>query len=247
MRAEFLTDEVPEDDNSQKLSGLFRATMKIAKAKVAHSHLQLLVELMDTHLKHMTTLREEIRTTEISKIHFEDLWHLFSPGDVVLMRESEQSEYVQALRILRITGGRRCLNSNSTTDKGATDKSNRPFSEIFRPEVQFSSLKINCYHMDFDGSDFGPVPRNIIIDRYPGERPIISLPVYPLSFHEQPSFRSELSDGTQISYIKNVLLKRGRKFSALCPGPQEVCHKQYTGWSLDAIPDLVCGWELYGL
>ena len=79
-----------------------------------------------------------------------------------------------------------------------------------------SPFVIDCFYIDFDGTNFGPLPQEFVLEDYEGEVPINSLKVFPIRFDEDP-IKTEKS-----------LVRRGRKFVKLA----NVDHKYYSGRTL---------------
>ena len=176
--------------------------------KDARDQLQLLVNIIDSHLGSLVTLRNAIHDRAISKISFEHLWYLFQPGDVVVTSKQPH----QAYRVIHVSGGRPLL---TNIDIARRDKSpeERP---ILHRESQVSPFSIDCVRFDFDGEKYGPVQDTISIFEYEEDRIITKLDVYPIGYAEK---EEELS---------KALLDRGRRFA----GYQGFQHKRYEGLSL---------------
>ena len=174
--------------------------------KDARDQLQLLVNIMDSHLGSLLILRNAIRDRVASRIRFEHLWHLFQPGDVVVTSRQP----CQAYRVIHVSGGRPLL----TTDivHGHEDAEAEP---TLHRQSHVSLFNIDCVKFDFDGEKFGPVQDTISITEYEEERIITKLDVYPISYAEE----EELS---------RTLLDRGRRFA----GYHDFQHKRYEGLSL---------------
>ena len=167
----------------------------------ALNHLQLLIKFMDEDLSELFKLRQTITNGTLQKIAFEHLWHLYQPGDIVVSTGSN----CQAYRILHVSGGRPLMN--------------RETSDIPSLDIRQSGstpFVIDCFHLDFDGTKFGPVQKKIQIVEYKQEKEIKRLEVYPLRFAER------------WEELKSGLLSRGRQFVDLAA----VKHKRYSGLSV---------------
>lgn len=209
----------------------FEALKKIAKAKSVLPHWQCLVDFMDTDLKYLLDLRLQIQSGSLQTIEFEDLWHLFEPGRVVIRGGSNR---LQGLRVLQVSGGRRLLSAEvemDSLDTTATKVLSRALTEVYRPKESHSPLKVSCYHVDFDGKTYGPSQYDFTIQKYSGPRDVCSLAVYPIQFLESRS--------NAIQSPWNILRARGQHFCELSV-PDTIPHKQYRGQSLDEPKEEVC-------
>ena len=175
--------------------------------KDARNHLQLLIQTMVLHLGSLTTLHKAIRDRAVSKIRFEDLWHLFQPGDLVV---TSRQPY-QAYRVLHVSGGRPLL---TTTDIARSDKDPEAKPSSYRSQV--SPFTVDCVRFDYDGEKFGSVQDSFSIFEYEEDRMIIKLDVYPMSYAEKAD------------ELTKTLLDRGRRFAEY----QGFQNKRYEGLSL---------------
>lgn len=235
--------QIEEDPNNPgpESNPFFENMKDIAKAKVTLPHWRCLVELLDKDLKYLQDLRRDIELGTVGDILFQDAWHLFSPGDLIITKETG---YLQALRVLSSTGGRRLIDARVRESDWGEAKGPTTYTEDWlNPHEStdyYSPLVINCYHLDFDGRHFGPVQVDIKIEPYKGTKPVTKLPIYPAQFHGKSASGSQDSDmEPHSSEILNKLKERGQRFCELCP-KSEVCHMQYQGMSLDEVPDFVC-------
>lgn len=188
--------------------------IKVAKRRV--DYLQLIVEFIDTGLAETQTLRRQISDGTLQKISFDNLWHLFNPGELIVNR----GQY-QAYRVLHVAGGRPLFSSERPLDGGNNDD-REPASEIHRDWTR-SDFDIDCFSVFFDGEEIVPVPRQITIPEYGGERAITSLAVFP------PKFLKE-----NVS-VREALLERGKRFKKAAG----VQHKMYTGSTIGTPPEEV--------
>ena len=185
----------------------------------ARHHLQLLIQTMALHLGSLTELHKAIRDRAVSKVRFEDLWHLFQPGDLVVTSRKPH----QAYRILHVGGGRPLL---TTTAISRSEKD--PKGKLTSYRSQVSPFTIDCVRFDYDGEKFGPVQDSISIFEYEEDRMITKLDVYPMSYAENADD------------LTKILLDRGRRFAAF----QGFQHKRYEGLSLGEPQEEVSECEL---
>ncbi|KAF7930127.1 hypothetical protein EAE99_004320 [Botrytis elliptica] len=105
-------------------------------------------------------------------ISFNDLWHLYKPGDEVI----DQAER-QAFRVIRVETP---VHDSTRFYKDSDEQSSE------------KSFQIYCVYIDFDGKFLGPVSVDFSISRYDGEKPIRSLPIFPFRFARQKIDRDQL-------------------------------------------------------
>lgn len=191
-----------------------------AKAGFLLQSWRILIALMDIDLRPKMELCSKIRKRTVREIAYEDLGYLFKPGDVVL---ASQDQRLQALAVLATTGGRKLL-LDSPVKRTAGDKEAESF---FHTSGGHSPFIVDCFHYDFDGTNFGATLRSITIPKYEGKTPVNRLAVYPES----------LSDDANQD-LKTILAERGRKFVQLCSS-SVVAHRSYTGRTLDDPPEEV--------
>ena len=188
------------------------------KAVRLRDQLRCLVQFMDEDMKDLFSVRKQIANGTLKKVSFEYLWLLYKPGDVVFSGSSQRRAY----RVLHVTGGRAILDIG---DQHATN--NRTVSQSVRSWEQHEDLTvtyvhpkntsfvIDCYYIDFDGENFGPVPRKFAIQEYEGEQEIDTLQPFPAKFDKNHH------------ETEKMLIKRGKCFVKLT----RVSHKKYTGLS----------------
>ncbi|KAL4800787.1 hypothetical protein BDV19DRAFT_352151 [Aspergillus venezuelensis] len=81
------------------------------------------------------------------------------------------------------------------------------------------NFRLKCWAYDWDGSQFKRLPLVLTFDQFDVEKPVDSLPYYPLEFHEDPEA------------LKTRLVARGMKYRQLCtakPGSQMFDYQGYT-------------------
>ena len=166
--------------------------------------LQLVRDLVNVDLAHYLNLQNAINTRSLEKVAFEDLWHLFRPGDILFCTERGHDQ----LYTVYFTSGGQLRKRNLTNRDKATTRAPhyyppgpppRNWDENLEVDMEgdssgprvgggcgtWSPFTINCYRMGFNGILVGPVETCKQIKYYPGERSIHELPVYPFRFHKQ--------------------------------------------------------------
>lgn len=168
---------------------------KVAETRILRDGYRALIHLLDHELSSLVQARQQIEAGTVEKLPFSHLWHLFKPGQEIVTNAAKPRAY----RVLQVTGGRkRILRTDKVT-----------------PRATISNLVIDCFYLDFDGQEFGPVPIIISIKPYEGSKAIRQLAAYPLAFAAEP-------------HLPQILTERGRKFEALA----EASHRKYNGLSL---------------
>lgn len=156
--------------------------------------LRLLVEFMDEDMRTTFDLRHSIIEGTATGIEYQDLWHLFRYGDIVVV----QSDTSHAYRVLNFTGGRELH-----IDRLDKDGPAQPIIEGFN---------IDCLSITFDGVNYIPQLDTFSIRPFVGRQPITSLPIYPLKFDENSE------------KLKRDLTAQGRRYLDVTIPPQSHKH-----------------------
>jgi hypothetical protein len=193
-------------------------------------HMKILVDFIDKDLRHVFELRRGLNDCTIKDIAFEDLWHLFSPGDLLITSGPPRER--QAYKVFYTCGGRPTVQKNKNFDDGGPPTVRK--SANFEKTPFTTHFTIHCYYIDFDKKWLGPAHQIITIPRYEGKRPITGLTMaysdpcsrhpasaFPIRFLEQPE--------TAIAH----LIKRGRRHREITP----FSHKRYCGPSCVLDPE----------
>jgi hypothetical protein len=201
-------------EERERAYGLEKKNKKLA-------HLSCLLTFVDEDLVKEKAVHQDLRQKSAMKVAFKDLWHLFVPGDVVIANDQRQ-----AYRVLGTRGGRPLLSQSvdpvsdderSTPSGVAKGTEGVPKRTIFRTVNPFT---VDCFRIDFDGKEFGPVEKAFDIQPYDGEQEIVKLDVFPV--HCLPeNGKTKLAE----------LLARGNKFRDLA-NINVVSHRSYKGASL---------------
>ncbi|KAK5167718.1 uncharacterized protein LTR77_007417 [Saxophila tyrrhenica] len=196
--------------------------------------LQLLVSFMDVEMKDILDVRKRVADRTLSEISFEYLLHLYKPGDIILSGATSDPDARRAYRVLSVTGGRpyfkpkydagikersRSFRIHERSFIGAleVDKTDSISIGLQGRATRMTPLVIDCFYLDFDGTNYGPRPMRFIIPEYRGQRRVTELDVYPGEF--DPTFAD----------IRQQLRSRGAKFMECVQG----AHKEYDGDSLE--------------
>lgn len=212
--------EVDYHSPDQNVVGELNDTMNDSDRLEAIEHLRLLVEVLDTDLGPTFQLRQQIKDRTLKTIAFHDLWHLFQPGDVIRTSDiSDGQGRLMTYKIISTTGGRPHLHNPNARMKDPLYMP--PLSSEMTPTSTRGETPfyIDCYFYGFDSKRFGPVHTCLHVDRYDGDKPIISLPLFPLEFSK---------DWKQ---LKLHLIQRGRKYAGLATSARmsQGVHQTYRG------------------
>ncbi|KLU88802.1 hypothetical protein MAPG_07785 [Magnaporthiopsis poae ATCC 64411] len=159
-------DETPrarpfKEDDAKEEAAKEKSTQDI-------QHLQCLVDFMAKYLHDIPTLREQIQTRQIESISFDDLWHLFNPGDIILGRAAPSGNRgQQAYQVFTVTKGR-----INTKEEGSRSKGSR----------ERHDLRLQCFSLDYDGTKIDTLEEVLFIKPFIGTKRIADLDYYPKSF-----------------------------------------------------------------
>jgi hypothetical protein len=216
--------KVDYHSSDQSVIGELNDNMNDSDRLEAIEHLRLLVEVLDTDLGSTFQLRQKIEDRTLKTIAFHDLWHLFQPGDVIRTSDiSDGQGRLMTYKIISTTGGRPHLDNPNARMKDPLympTLSSEMTPTSTRGETPFY---IDCYFYGFDNKRFGPVHTCLHVDRYDGDKPITSLPLFPLEFAK---------DWKQ---LRSHLIQRGKKYVSLATSARmsQGVHQTYRGWTLD--------------
>ena len=189
--------------------------------KPALKRLRLLVKFMDEEI--FAPLAELKNSKGPKQVYFADLYHLFPPGEeVVEMVGSRTENEAQVYRILQCTGGRRYNDAETLKQEDE--------SLEFKPQERCSPFVISCVHVDYNGTELGPVTSTFTIKEYVGQRSTSTLPVVPWLFLAVSSTPSAPSAPS----LRQRLKERGNRFLELAA----VSHKDYTGPTIEPREDI---------
>ena len=179
----------------------------------AREDLQVFVNLMDNYLNDSIALRQKLLDGLAQTIKFNQLWHLFQPGDLVV---SSRVDSMQAYRVIHVSGGRPQLVPGLKTGHKLYATLPDSVGDLSR-QSDISPFTIDCIRFDFDGEMFGPVHEVITIDEFDDERFIKDLKIFPLRFADNPES------------IKSNLTTRGKLFVKFAG----VQHVRYSGLTVE--------------
>lgn len=199
---------------------------RVGNRRKAMMDLEVLVRFMENSI--MSTVRH-LRKGPCEKVCFQDLWYLFRPGDEVcitwkdtvqesssMQRSTKSTDKTDqkkkgVWKVLCVARGRPLL-SAKYDDDGKYDE----------PREKVDPFQMQCYSLDHNGEEYGPIFQLCSISPFEGEKEISNLNVVPLRFAK---------GGAE---LKEVLRERGKKFADILSRPY--CYQEYSGWTLTQHP-----------
>ncbi|KAF2821090.1 hypothetical protein CC86DRAFT_237270, partial [Ophiobolus disseminans] len=173
-------------------------------AKKLHVGLTCLLHFIDHDAVDIMEFRRQVMDKEYG-ITFENLWHLFRPGQIVCPKGDKEQVY----RVLQVGGGRPHRRNVDHDGQFLAESKTLKITDFF----------VDCFHIDFNGTHYVPAPITILISPYEGTRAIKNLAVRPISCMFTPEEEEK---------ARRRLVERGQKFERLAA----VSHQQYCGYSL---------------
>lgn len=195
-------DETPPSKDDKHLT--IEDQSKLDTAKKLYLGLTCLLHFIDHDNAEIMDLRRQVKNISF-EIAFENLWHLFEPGQIVCPKGDKD----QAYRVLNVGGGRPHRKMPDHDGSLLAKSKAQKITDFF----------IDCFHIDFDGTHYVPTPLTIYISPYEGTRSIKNLAVRPLDC---------LYPGGDGKEMIVKLTDRGKKFERLAA----VSHQRYSGLSL---------------
>lgn len=213
--------------------------------------LECLDDFVRTELKDVIGLRERIESGALESIDFSDLWHLFKPGDTVI---STENGYEQLYTVYSITGGQIQTRARTLREVQFHDP-NEPVEDasekLLRNEAYgigtWTTLRIDCYYMCFNGAKVGPIRALKRIKHYAGQRKVTELPIYPAHYHSDGDLllkrmeergRKHLSSTGHQSYDGLSVPPRTDSLSPSAQQIQPISHKKYSEFQEDIQADV---------
>lgn len=184
------------------------------------AHLSCLRNFVSSELKDKVEMCKSIREGSLESIAFEDLWHLYSPGDIVVLK---QKECITLIKVYSVAGGQmqhRARRSNemepSRRQRRTMDVNGDQVDQSEEDELENLSkretwaigswvpLKLDCFSMVSNGDLIGPVESFFKIKPFEGKKQITDLVLYPLRFHpDYETLLSQMEERGQL-YLKAI-------------------------------------------
>lgn len=176
-------------------------------------HLQCLHHFVQAEMAYFFLLQAQIKDTSLQTVTFDQVYFLFSPGDVVVSSDTGTD---QLYRVYGVSGGRIRLRN---PDRNLPEER---FRSATAGVGTWTDVHIECFLMAWDGKQLGPISLRFNIHHFIGKRNVIDLEVYPLRY---------LSNAQKIR--DSVRLRGRRSFDS-------VGHRKHAGltvpphWTLEA-------------
>lgn len=221
------TDLATDDAKGTESSNLDFDSIELLDSKNALAHMEAYVEFIDT--KVVPLEKQFIQPNSVrTKVAFDDLLYLFREGQFVYRplpsnkktlndanstsSSSMSSTYQHLWRVYSILipcaahdpdeaalaefnkGDQ--VDNHYSADDGDDDCGTSNDPPVFR---------VYCYYIDFDGESYSPYYHCINIKKYDGEKPIRSLPIYPVQYLDNSKDlldRYEKSGNEFMEYIR---------------------------------------------
>ncbi|KAH6677899.1 hypothetical protein F5X68DRAFT_245697 [Plectosphaerella plurivora] len=148
--------------------------------------LNLLIEVLDSDLKATFDLRKKVDDGIDVDVEYEDLWHVFRRGDILVSRY--QPDHV--FRLLNIAGGRDPL-------------SHGPFhyDERLEGAKSVDGFALDCYSLSSNGVSYVPRLEHFSIRRFFGTQRVTELPYFPVRFHpDAAKLTTEMTERGRVYY-----------------------------------------------
>ncbi|KAK8112661.1 hypothetical protein PG984_013187 [Apiospora sp. TS-2023a] len=218
----------PEENDETRIESDKNERKRSLADRIAH--LTCLRNFIRTGLKGKVEMCKAIQEGSLEAITFEDLWHLFRPGDLIVFKQKED---LTLLRVYSVAGGQMQHRARATDEKDPSRRQRQTMDvngdlseQSEEDEVETMSrretwgigtwvpLKLDCFSIISDGNRIGPVESFIKIKPFDGKKHVTDLPVYPVRFHPE----SEI--------LLTRMEERGRLYL------KAIGHKSYDGLTL---------------
>ena len=209
---------VGPDDNKCK----HEVSEELLAQAEAITHLRILTKFMKEDMREIFAKHELLRSSQATTIAFQDLWHLFMAGDMVVAEDEYTGRGLELYQVSILPAcdsfsSRRPVKQIQTKTEG----SHQLVESVYKEETlsAMSVFTVDVFYFDFDGQKFGPVERRMQLVSYEGEKNILDLPLYPLRLRKDSA------------RFKDMMLGRGMKFRELST-TNEYPHREYNGLSV---------------
>ena len=153
----------------------------IGVAKLILAEWRALIAFLDEDLKSTLETCSQIRSGTLKAIAYDDLSHLYKPGDIVI---STQNRRLQAYTVIATSGGRELLTDSIITGgppmPGEPPKETLPIRTIQR----YSPFIVDCWYYDFAGIGLECISKSITIPKYDDLKAVTALTLYPEALHD---------------------------------------------------------------
>ena len=150
-----------------RLNNLFDRTTDPLRNEAINRLIVFLRPILTSDIEALATTRET------GKVTFEDIWHIFPPGELALTTFYGVEAVCRVIKYEKV----------------------RKINKIY--------YVISLEYIDWNGEQCGYATTTVTIDHFAGQRYVVGLPVYPISFNESAS------------QIKSRIINRGQRFESL--------------------------------
>jgi hypothetical protein len=157
-----------------------------------------------------------LRSSEAETVSFDELWHIFMPGDLVV---GDDEQNPRLYRVCILPPSDRYADLQTVNEVSVRPNGQAPRIEATQRVASIQCFSLDVFHFDYDGQSYGPIESRLTIVAYQGERKIVDLPYYPVRFRKDASA------------YKEKMAQRGRRFMRLCT--EETAHREYEGLSVE--------------
>ncbi|KAI0470354.1 hypothetical protein F4859DRAFT_486495 [Xylaria cf. heliscus] len=174
-----------------------------------------LVKLMDEYILPRAKF---VRELDCTRIYFDELWHLFRPGDLVFsLMYAGMAVDIGIMRVICVQGVEHRAKFRRQGVKGYGASRQSPF-------------EIECVAINFDGRRLGPVLVHLEVDHFEGEKAVRSLPVIPINRLRDEEVQQQLiQNGIYLTGCQDEILQslidRGKAFFDMT----EMKHMHFSG------------------
>lgn len=155
-----------------------------------------------------------IESPQCQNISFVDVWYMFKPGDEIV-RQSRTQVY----RVVSVTGH---------THKVITHQRKLGLPE----DVERVGIELLCTYISFDGEKLGPIFETIKIRPWDGDRPVASLPAFPLRYMANGLRDGNDADvGNAAQAVRDRLVARGKSYLNVATAAFKQMH--YSGLTVE--------------
>lgn len=126
--------------------------------------------------KYMFALRNALRETDDVRVSFRELWYLYTPGTIVYVKDSGVPQ--KLWRVIQGVGGTTKAWGDAPPPPGAVHPNYLKLGGATR-ENKTPPFTLDCYYIDFDGTNYVRVIKSFTIDEFQGLTHVQGLPILP--------------------------------------------------------------------
>ena len=185
-------------------------------------HLRGLLNFMKLDMGPIFQRHRVLRSSNAETVHFDELWHLFMPGDLVA---ADDEQNPRLYRVCILPPSDRYAKLQTVREVNMPSDGQNPRIAATQRVASIQCFNLDIFHFDYDGQSYGPVESRVTIIAYKGHKSITDLPYYPVRFRKDAS-----------THKKNMA-HRGARFLKLCT--EETAFREYEGLSAEEPQELV--------